>query len=101
LNNARLIHLVAHRGNAREFPENTIPAFASALGLGLRFLELDVHLSADGIPVVIHDHQLERTTGERGTVFEHRASRLTQIDANKDYWFDWMNHHPTTAVFRN
>jgi glycerophosphoryl diester phosphodiesterase len=87
LNNARLIHLVAHRGNAREFPENTIPAFASALGLGLRFLELDVHLSADGVPVVIHDHQLERTTGERGTVFEHRASRIAQIDANEPQRF--------------
>jgi glycerophosphoryl diester phosphodiesterase len=87
LNNARLIHLVAHRGNAREFPENTIPAFASALGLGLRFLELDVHLSADGIPVVIHDHRLERTTGERGTVFEHPASRLVQIDASEPQRF--------------
>ena len=37
-------HLIAHRGNARDYPENTLPAFASALGLGVRFLELDVHL---------------------------------------------------------
>jgi glycerophosphoryl diester phosphodiesterase len=87
LNTERLIHLVAHRGNASEYPENTIPAFASALGLGLRFLELDVHLCADGVPVVIHDHQLERTTGERGTVFEHRASRVAQIDASEPQRF--------------
>ena len=53
MNHDRLIHLVAHRGDARDFPENTLPAFASALELGLRFLELDVHLSADGVPVEV------------------------------------------------
>jgi glycerophosphoryl diester phosphodiesterase len=81
LNHPRLIHLVAHRGNAREFPENTIPAFASALELGLRFLELDVHLSADGVPMVIHDHDLTRTTGRPGSVFDLRSRDLVQIDA--------------------
>jgi glycerophosphoryl diester phosphodiesterase len=75
--------LIAHRGNARDYPENTLPAFASALGLGLQFLELDVHLSADGVPVVIHDHELLRTTGQRGSVFELRASQLTRIDAHE------------------
>jgi len=81
LNHDRLIHLVAHRGNAREFPENTIPAFASALALGLRFLELDVHISADGIPVVIHDHDLTRTTGRPGCVLDMLARELVLIDA--------------------
>jgi glycerophosphoryl diester phosphodiesterase len=81
LNHPRLIHLVAHRGNARDFPENTLPAFNSALELGLRFLELDVHLSADGVPMVIHDHDLTRTTGRPGCVFDLRARDLVQIDA--------------------
>jgi glycerophosphoryl diester phosphodiesterase len=81
LNHDRLIHLVAHRGNAGEFPENTLPAFTSALELGLRFLELDVHISADGIPVVIHDHELVRTTGRPGCVFDMRARELALIDA--------------------
>jgi len=83
LNHARLIHLVAHRGNARDFPENTIPAFTSALDLGLRFLELDVHISADGVPMVIHDHDLIRTTGRSGTVFDLRSRELAQIDAGE------------------
>lgn len=83
MNHARLIHLVAHRGNAREFPENTIPAFNSALALGLRFLELDVHISADGVPMVIHDHELIRTTGRPGCVFDLRARELVQIDAGE------------------
>jgi glycerophosphoryl diester phosphodiesterase len=81
LNAARLIHLVAHRGNAAEFPENTLPAFQSALELGVRFLELDVHLSRDGVPIVIHDHMLLRTTGLPGSVFEHDSAELTKIDA--------------------
>jgi len=81
LKRERLIHLVAHRGDARECPENTLPAFSSALKLGVRFLELDVHLSSDGVPVVIHDHRLARTTGHPGVVFDHTAAELTQIEA--------------------
>ncbi len=81
MNAARLIHLVAHRGNAAEFPENTLPAFVSALELGVRFLELDVQLSRDGVPVVIHDHMLLRTTGLPGSVFEHDSAALAQMDA--------------------
>jgi glycerophosphoryl diester phosphodiesterase len=87
LKRERLIHLVAHRGDAREFPENTLPAFSSALDLGVRFLELDVHLSADGIPVVIHDHQLARTTGRRGVVFDMPAQEIAQIEAHEPHRF--------------
>ena len=87
MNRERLIHLVAHRGDAREFPENTLPAFKSALELGVRFLELDVHICADGIPVVIHDHQLARTTGRRAVVFDMRAEEVTQIEAAEEQRF--------------
>lgn len=80
MSSERLIHLVAHRGNARECPENTLPAFRSALDLGVRFLELDVQLSSDHVPVVIHDQQLARTAGTPGTVFELTAAELGQIE---------------------
>jgi glycerophosphoryl diester phosphodiesterase len=72
---------VAHRGNAVEFPENTLPAFSSALDLGVRFVELDVQLSRDGVPVVIHDHLLARTTGLPGSVFDHDAAQLCRMEA--------------------
>ena len=65
----RLIHLIAHRGNARDFPENTLPALQSAVELGIRFIEFDVQLSADGVPVVIvrgYDIQIK----EEGSVQE-------------------------------
>ncbi len=87
MSHAGLIHLVAHRGNARDYPENTLPAFASAMSAGLRFLELDVHLSGDGVPMVIHDHELRRTTGVSGCVFDLTARQLTQIDAHEPQRF--------------
>jgi glycerophosphoryl diester phosphodiesterase len=80
LSNPRPISLVAHRGNARDFPENTLAAFESALNLGLRYLELDVQLSADGVPIVIHDASLERTAGVTGSVFEMRAREIRAIE---------------------
>ncbi len=74
------MQLVAHRGNARECPENTLPAFRSALALGIRYLELDVQLSADRVPVVLHDATLRRTTGRSGRVFDLTAAALSQLD---------------------
>jgi glycerophosphoryl diester phosphodiesterase len=79
----RLIHLVAHRGNARDFPENTIPALMSAVELGVRFLELDIQLSIDGVPMVIHDHELTRTAGVAGSVHEMTAAELEQISVGE------------------
>ena len=58
--------IVAHRGDAEHFPENSLPALEAAWRLGLRFAEFDVQLSADGVPYVIHDASLDRTTGSSG-----------------------------------
>lgn len=78
---------MAHRGNAVEFPENTLPAFSSALDLGVRFIELDVQLSKDGVPVVIHDHLLARTTGLPGSVFDHEGAELCRMEAGEPQRF--------------
>jgi len=59
---------IAHRGASAEAPENTLAAFARALALGADGLELDVRVTRDGVPVVIHDATLIRLTGRRGTV---------------------------------
>ena len=56
-------------------------AFANGLALGSDGLELDVHLSRDGIPVVIHDKTLERTTDATGPVTERTAAELARVDA--------------------
>ncbi len=71
--------LVAHRGNAAEFPENTIEALASAIDLGLQHVEFDVQLTADRVPVVIHDSDLSRVAGRPGCVHELDWSELATI----------------------
>jgi glycerophosphoryl diester phosphodiesterase len=77
---------IGHRGASGEAPENTLAAFELALRQGADGVECDVRLSADGIPVVIHDARLERTTSGRGWVREHRASLLRRLDAGS--WFN-------------
>jgi len=54
--------VIAHRGDSAAAPENTLPAFAQALTTGADLVELDYHHSRDGVPVVMHDHTLDRTT---------------------------------------
>jgi glycerophosphoryl diester phosphodiesterase len=75
----------AHRGGAALRPENTIAAFDHGLKLGADGLELDVHLSRDGVVVVHHDTGLERTTDCRGPVSTYTAEELARADAG--YWF--------------
>lgn len=70
-----------HRGAAGLAPENTLPAFDRGVAEGVDGIELDVHLSADGIPVVIHDSTLERTTDASGPVTSLTADALARIDA--------------------
>jgi glycerophosphoryl diester phosphodiesterase len=71
----------AHRGGAALAPENTLIAFEGGLALGADGLELDVHLSRDGIPVVIHDKTLDRTTNGTGPVAALTAAELAALDA--------------------
>jgi glycerophosphoryl diester phosphodiesterase len=71
----------AHRGGCALGPENTLAAFDRGLAAGADGLELDVHLSADGIAVVCHDETLDRTTGTRGRVQALAAAELAGVDA--------------------
>lgn len=72
-----------HRGNPAEEPENTLRSFASALELGVDLVECDIHLSADGDLVVIHDHSVERTTDGQGLVGSLTTAELRALDAGK------------------
>jgi len=75
--------LGGHRGNPAENPENTLRSFRSAIAVGCDLIECDVHLSADGRLVVIHDHTLERTTNGTGLVRDHSAAELRKLDAGE------------------
>src|SRR5437762_10196522 len=72
---------IAHRGASGRAPENTHAAFAAALELGVDAIELDCQLSADGVPVVIHDETLERTTSGIGPVRATPWKELACLDA--------------------
>lgn len=68
--------IASHRGGAFLWPENSLLAFRNALALPAEQLELDVHLSADGEAVVVHDHTLDRTTDADGPVRARSAAEL-------------------------
>jgi glycerophosphoryl diester phosphodiesterase len=73
--------IFAHRGGAKLAPENTMPAIDNGMALGADGLEFDVQLSADGIPVLIHDKTLDRTTDRTGPVHSLTAGELARVDA--------------------
>jgi glycerophosphoryl diester phosphodiesterase len=72
---------IAHRGAGKLAPENTLAAFRVGAGHGYRAFECDVKLSADGVPFLLHDASLQRTTAERGVAGERPWSVLSRIDA--------------------
>jgi glycerophosphoryl diester phosphodiesterase len=76
-----MVRIYAHRGASTEFPENTLPAFARAVELGAFGIELDVQLSSDGAPVVIHDDSVDRTTNGSGLVAALNLDALRRLDA--------------------
>lgn len=77
--------IIAHRGFALVSPENTLPAIARAIDLGADAVEIDVMLTRDGVPVVMHDHDVDRTTNGRGLVATMLAADVRQLDACS--WF--------------
>ena len=76
---AAAVRVAAHRGGDGPWPENSLPAFRNALALGVDFVETDVHLTADGEVVVLHDPSLERTTTGRGAVADAGGADLARL----------------------
>ncbi|MCR8631660.1 glycerophosphodiester phosphodiesterase [Paenibacillus radicis (ex Xue et al. 2023)] len=72
---------LAHRGYPKKYPENTIPSFQAAIDLSFSHLELDVQLTKDGVPVVIHDTTVNRTTNGKGRVIDYTFNELRKLDA--------------------
>lgn len=72
-----MLTLIAHRGASKEAPENTLIAMRTALDIGVDYIECDVHLSRDEVPVIIHDAILGRTT------YTRPLERITDLDLNQ------------------
>ncbi len=85
--------VIAHRGDSKVAPENTLPAFSSAVSKGADLVELDYFHAADGVPVVFHDGTLDRTTnavalwgGQKIPITSKPLAELAKLDAGS--WFD-------------
>ncbi len=75
---------VAHRGGGAEQPENTMTAFAAAVALGYRYVETDVHATADGMLVAFHDHTLDRVTDMTGDIAQLRYADVRRALVGDD-----------------
>jgi glycerophosphoryl diester phosphodiesterase len=84
--------VIGHRGCASEVPENTLASFEAGLAAGAALLESDVHLTRDGVPVLIHDDDVDRTTDGSGRVAELDLDELQRFDAG--YRFETGGGHP-------
>lgn len=94
-----LPRLIAHRGASVETPENTLVAIARAADRGAGGVELDVTISADGVPVILHDDTLDRTTNGSGPVIEQPYPALAHLDAGSWFSNDFMDEPlPTLAA---
>jgi glycerophosphoryl diester phosphodiesterase len=74
--------IVAHRGASAAFPENTFPSFEGAIEAGADFVELDVRMTRDGVPVILHDLDVSVRTNGAGFVHELTLAQVKELDAS-------------------
>jgi glycerophosphoryl diester phosphodiesterase len=79
------VKVAHHRGASRYAPENTLPAYEKAIRLGADFVEFDIRTTRDGIPFLLHDGRLDRTTNARGPIRDKTSAEVAQLDAGA--WF--------------
>ena len=79
-----IIRGVALRGYPVQFPENTLPSFQAAIDLEFTHMELEVHLTRDGIPVIMHDSTIDRMTNWHGELKDYTYEELQQFTINHD-----------------
>jgi glycerophosphoryl diester phosphodiesterase len=77
--------IAGHRGDRSAAPENTLPALQGALDGTMVYVETDIRLSADGVPVLIHDSTVDRTTDRSGAVSKLTLAELQNLDAGSWY----------------
>ncbi len=81
------LNIIAHRGDVARYPENTLQAIAGAISAGANFVEFDLQMSADHIPVLHHDGDLARTAQQAGVVMEMTAQQLQNISVHEAHRF--------------
>ena len=92
--------IASHRGDKAGAPENTLPALQRAIDSEAQFVETDVQLTADGVPVLMHDWTVDRTTDGNGPVWAYDYDKLATLDAGSWYAPEFAGTRvPTLAEF--
>ncbi len=91
--------LIAHRGHAARYPENSLLAIESALKAGACYVEVDIQLTADGVPVLFHDDDMQRITGHKQQITQLNAAQLRHYYASEKKRFgDQFNNTPIPTL---
>ena len=91
--------IVAHRGDSRHAPENTLVAFRRAVDVGADGIEFDVRITSDGVAVVFHDSSLKRIAGRERKIASLTAAELREVDVGS--WFNGRAPKFAEAAFKN
>ena len=86
--------LIGHRGVKSLYPENTIASIEKAIQLNLRWIEVDVKISKDKIPFLLHDDILDRTTSGTGSPLNYEYKDICKLDAGQWFSKDFVNLYP-------
>jgi len=92
------MYIIAHRGYSSDRPENTLSSFDFAMAAGFNNIELDIHMSEDGVPVVIHDSDVSRTTDGSGLISEMTFEEIKLLDAGSWFRNGYGERHPPQEV---
>ena len=88
--------VMAHRGGRALWPENTLYAFEQAVEMGVDVLEMDIHTTADSVPVIMHDDTVDRTTNGSGPILSFTLDELQALDAG----YTWSPDEGQTFPYR-
>ncbi len=83
------VKIISHRGANREAPQNTLPAFKRSFEIGVDGIETDVHLTADGVPVICHNYTIDKTSNGRGAIREMNFDVFKQFDFGSYFNYDF------------
>jgi len=87
----KLPKLIGHRGVKDLCPENTLESILKAFDLGLSFVEIDVKISKDRVPILLHDDTLDRTTNGSGLAIDYDYENIKRLDAGKFFYKENTN----------
>lgn len=85
------IKIISHRGANRIAPQNTLPAFEKAFDMNIDGVETDVHLTSDGVPVICHNYEIDKTSNGRGAIRHMTYEVFRQFDFGSYFSYDFEN----------